>query len=206
MALTNAYATATEFREFCRIDALSDAGMHDTILAAASRQVDKYTGRRFWQDGTVVAREYFADNAYVVQTDDISTTTGLVVKVDVNGDGTFARTLTISTDFLCFPLNAADDVPAKPFTELRIADPSVSDTFAVPSMRPGVQVTAKFGWAAVPDEVKVATILQAQMLWSAKDARGGILSASVDGFATRMSRFLHPQAELLLVDFVRAPR
>ena len=204
MTLSNAYATTDEFRAYCRIDSAADNTLHEGVVAAASRMVDRYTGRRFWQDGTVVAREYHADSPSCVQVDDISTTTGLIVKSDINADGTFAQTLTITTNFLAYPLNAADDVPARPFTEIRIVD-SLGTGFAV-GPRPGVQVTAKFGWAAVPDEVKLATILQAQMLWNAKDARGGILSASVDGFATRMSRFLHPQAEILLVDFVRAPR
>ena len=206
MTITNGYCTADEFRSFCNIDSTESKTIHETVVSAASRNVDRHCGRRFWQDSTVVDREYHADSPTVVLVDDISTATGLVVKIDINYDGTYAYTLSASTDYVTYPINAEDEVPARPFTELRIPSFTSVQQFPRSNGRPGVRVTAKYGWAAVPDEVKMATILQAQMLHTAKDSRGGILSASVDGFSTRMSRFVHPQAELLLADFVKAPR
>ena len=173
MALTNCYCTVDEFMTFTRIGDFEDAVIHDLCLNAASRMVDRYTGRRhgFWQDSSVKTREYHADDAWRVQTDDISTTTGLIVKTDT--DGTYATTLTITTDFLPYPRNADDDVPVRPFDELVIVS-SIGASLFVVSRGPGVQVTAKFGWPAVPDDVKLATLLQAQMLYSAKDARAGL--------------------------------
>ena len=44
--LTNAYCTADEFRQFCRIDASTDNTLHESVVSAASRMVDRYTGRR----------------------------------------------------------------------------------------------------------------------------------------------------------------
>jgi len=168
--------------------------------------IDRYTGRRhgFWQDGSVSTREYHADDAWCVQVDDISTATGLIVKADETDDGTYGSTLTITTDFVLYPLNFGDETPARPWDEIRIV-PSSRYRFPVTS-RAGVQVTAKFGWAAVPDEVKLANIFQAQMLYSSKDARGGVIQASVDGYPTRVSRYMHPQAELLLSDLVKVAR
>lgn len=208
MSLTNAYCTVAEFQSLSRIDSGADQTLHEICINAASRLVDRHCGRRhgFWQDASVGTREYHPDSNWCVQVDDISTSTGLIVKTDTAVDGTFATTLTITTDFLLYERgspNAADETPARPWDEIRITS-NATNYFTMADHRPTVQVTAKFGWAAVPDEVKLATILQAQMLYSAKDARTGILQVlSQEGFATRMSRFLHPQADLLLADFVK---
>ena len=205
MTITNGYCTLAEYKQASDITSTANDTLHELAISAASRMIDRHCGRKFWQDGSVVAREYHADDRRTVFTDDISTTTGLIVKVDTADDATWATTLTITTHFLLAPLNAADQVPVRPFDEIRLTD-DTTDFFPT-GVRPGVQVTAKFGWPAVPDEVKLATILQAQMLGTAKNARGGILQLSVDGIGpTRMSRRLHPQAELLLEDFVLEPR
>lgn len=204
MTITNGYTSLAEFNNFSRLTTPADAPIVETCILAASRQIDRYCGRRFWQDSAVVAREYHADDADCVETDDISTTTGLIVKIDTNLDSTYATTLTITTDFLLYPLNAGDEVPARPYNEIRIAYGS-SQAFPT-SGRPGVQVTAKFGWPAIPDEVVLACILQAQMLYSSKDARAGILQFGGDGFASRLSRYMHPQAELLLEPYVKVVR
>src|SRR5436189_6013735 len=94
----------------------------DVLLAAAvdaaSRQVDSYCGRRFWQDSAVVAREFFPTSSTCVdllgQPDgspatEISTATGLIVKTDSGDNGGFATTLTIGTHFLLHPRDAAAD-------------------------------------------------------------------------------------------------
>ena len=114
MALTNAYATLAELKAESNIGAADTS--YDTklelALNAASRQIDGYCGgRRFWQDSTVVTRQFFADDSLTCMVDDISTTTGLVVAVDNDDDGTFETTLTINTDFIVLPLNAEDKYP-----------------------------------------------------------------------------------------------
>jgi hypothetical protein len=174
MALTNAYGTLAEL-----LEQVSTAGQvgpgpdwNDRLERAgnaAARQIDAHCGRRFWQDGTVVAREFYADSAYECCVDDISTTTGLIVKTDTAGDGTFATTLTIGTDFIVQPSNAADRTPVWPYTELVIPASSTS-YFPECGRRPGVQVTAKFGWPAVPDDVAMAWLLRAGNLFDGNTA------------------------------------
>lgn len=108
----------------------------------------------------------------------ISSTTGLIVKIDADADGTFETTLTISTDFLVAPLNAADNTPVWPYTEIL----AVSN-YTLPvhtSGRPGVQVTATFGWPAVPDDITQACILLSHDLFKSKDAPFGV--AGVNDF------------------------
>ena len=199
MTLTNAYVTLNAVKdELGRSDVANDARI-EAAINSASRHIDDYTGRRFWQDSTVVAREFYADDALELQSSvdavlDISTTTGLIVKLDDGDDGTFSTTLTINTDYVLTPANAADD--GEPFTGIRLVDglyrfPSSS------SNRPGVQVTAKFGWASVPDPVVQACLIQSVLLYKATDAALGGLSFG-DGAFLRVRGGLNPIAQSLV--------
>lgn len=201
MTITNGYCSLPDLKSVGRVESADDDPFLETCISAASRTIDRWCGRShgFWQDSTVQTRDYTPDDSGSVYTDDISTATGLIVKTDTAIDGTFATTLTITTDFLLYPRNADKETPVRPWSLIRVASGS-SQTFPV-AARPTVQVTAKFGWPAVPDEVKLAAILQASMLYSSKDARNSI---TADGYLVRPSRFMHPQAELLLADFRRA--
>lgn len=167
-------------------------------IVAASRQIDGYCGRRFWQDRLVVTRLYHASSPTVCETDDISTATGLVVKIDLQGYGVYDITLAITTDFMLYPQNAALEVPARPFEEIHIV-PFAQYYFAR-TMRPGVQVTAKFGWPAVPDDVTKAALLQAGQLYKAKDAIFGV-AAFGDFGPMRVKARLNPIAEGLLGEY-----
>lgn len=167
-------------------------------INAASREIDGWCGRRFWQDSTVAAREFYADDARCCHVDDISTVTGLVVKIDEDADGTFETTLTITTDFVLLPSNAADESPARPYTEIRLVD---NYSFPVPGNgRPGVQVTAKFGWPAVPDDVTKACLVQATDLFKAKDAVFAIAGGAELG-QLRVTSGLNRIAKALLAPY-----
>jgi len=201
MTLTNCYCTVAEAKADQSIsDTISDTVL-DVAINAASRQIDGYCARRFWQDGTVVARTYFPDDNLTCVVDDISTTTGLVVKTDDSMDGTFATTLTITTGFILTPSNAAAMVPVHPYeTVLAVS----GFTFAVGD-RPSVQVTAKFGWPAVPDDVKKACIIQSWQLAKSQAAPFGVLSFGDAGFM-QLQRGMHPQAAILLEPYIRRNR
>ena len=161
-----------EIGSYAVSDTDDDAKIERSV-EAASRQIDGWCGRRFWQDASVATREFFADDARCCYVDDISTTTGLVVKIDDDADGTFETTVTISTDFILLPLTAEDEYdPDWPYSEIRLVD---NYSFPRPSNgRPGVQVVAKFGWAAVPNDIEKACIIQSEMLFKAKDAPLGV--------------------------------
>ena len=155
-------------------------------VAAASRQIDAFCGRRFYQDATVATREFYPTSSTSVDlleqpgdgpSVEISTATGLVVKTDTGDDGLFATTLTISTNFLLHPRNADDD--ARPWTEVVLVD---GTTFPAGSYRRApVQITAKFGWATVPDAVEKACIIQATQLDKSKDAVFGVAGVNEFG-------------------------
>jgi hypothetical protein len=202
VALTNCYTSVAIVNEEIGrsdTDSVKTASL-ERAINAASRQCDRFTGRPhgFWQDATVVAREYAADDYCRVFTDDISTTTGLIVKTDLDGDGTFETTLTITTDFRLLPFNAADEVPVRPYEQIVIAS-NANYTFPVyGNGQPGVQVTAKFGWPAVPDDVAQACVLQAIHLFKGPGAAvSGGLSVGFDGGLANMPRMNWMAAALL---------
>lgn len=191
----------------------SELGIHDSddntelalAISAASRQIDGWLGRRIYQDTSVATREFYAASSICVDlleqpdegpSTEISTTTGLIVKIDDDGDGTFETTLTISTDFLLMPRNAAAD--NRGFSEILLVD---NYNFPRPSNgRAGVQVTAKFGWPAVPDDVEKACLVQAAQLFKSKDAVFGAVALG-DSQAMFMRASLNASAKALLAPF-----
>lgn len=203
MALTNAYSTLVRFKEFANIPDAGDDGKAELSLNAASRQIDSHCGRRFFVDDNVSARTYTVGDQYCVWIDDFSTTTGLVVKTDADYDGTtFETTLTIGTHFVVEPIGAASASPVRPYTALRI-NTAGGYTFP-PSVYgvPTLQVTAKWGWPAVPDDVEAACLLQARQLFKAYSATFGAFSLGDNGVSMRV-RQMDQVAEGLLVPYRR---
>lgn len=204
MTLTNCYIDLDQLRRELNIRDVTHDLRLDIAANAASRQADRYTGQRFWQDATVKTREFYADDYRNVQIPEgISTTTGLVVKTDDDDDGSFGTTLTITTHFIVLPTNAADETPVEPFRSIRVVDTSGGSFPMSTSGRPGVQVTAKFGWPAIPDEVVKATLIQAVQLFKASDAVFGGVQMGVDGGVLRVRGAMNPMAAALLDPFVR---
>lgn len=200
IAIQNGYCTLAQVRGELGNYAASDTSDDSKIelsIEAASRQIDQALGYRLWQDSTVVVREFFAESSScVLVPEGISTTTGLVVKIDETADGTFGTTLTISTDFILLPTNAADEAPVRPYTEIRLVE---NYNFPRPTNgRPGVQVTAKFGWPAVPDWAEKACIVQAIQLFKSKDAAFGISQFGDTGGGMRVRAGLNPFAHALV--------
>jgi len=177
MAITNGYATLTQIKNYLSISDSTDNELLEDLIESASRSIDRIANRRFYADSTASARRYRAYSDVFVYTDDISTTTSLVVAIDENGNGTYSKTLTLDTDFIMDPLTAS--ALGRPFTQLTM----VSNTESWPifpgltqnGLRPGVQVTAKWGWPSVPDDITVATLTLTADLYKRKDAPGGVL-------------------------------
>ncbi len=177
MAITNGYATLAQIKNYLSISDSTDNDLLEDLIESASRSIDRIANRRFYADSTASARLYRAYSDVFVYVDDISTTTGLIVAVDENGNGTYSKTLTLNTDFIMDPLTAS--ALGRPFTQLTM----VSNTESWPifpgltqnGLRPGVQVTAKWGWPSVPDDITVATLTLTADQYKRKDAPGGVL-------------------------------
>lgn len=188
MAITNGYTTLNNQKTFLSITDSSDDTLLENLIESASRSIDRIANRRFYADAAASARTYRAYSDIYTFVDDISSTTGLIVQTDDDGDGTFETTLTINTDFLVEPFTAI--AKGRPITQLTVVNTAVS--FPIfpglfsNGLRPGVQVTAKWGWPSVPDDIEVATQILTADLYKRKDSPGGVLGLGDLG-AIRMS-------------------
>jgi hypothetical protein len=177
MAIVNGYATLTEIKAYMSISDNTDNDLLENLVESASRSIDRIANRRFYLDATASARLYRAYSDIFVYIDDLGSTTDLVVKTDSNGNGSYAKTLTLNQDYILDPLTAPS--LSRPYTQLTM----VSNTETWPifpgltqnGLRPGVQVTAKWGWPSVPNDINMACLILTADLYKRKDAPGGIL-------------------------------
>jgi hypothetical protein len=177
MAITNGYATLTQIKGYMSISDNTDNDLLEDLIESASRSIDRIANRRFYLDATASARLYRAYSDIFVYIDDLGSTTDLVVKTDSNGNGTYSKTLTLNQDYILDPLTAPS--LSRPYTQLTM----VSNTESWPifpgltqnGLRPGVQVTARWGWPSVPDDINMACLILTADLYKRKDAPGGIL-------------------------------
>lgn len=199
-----AYATLLELKGFIGIPSADTADDTTLQLAldAASDQVDRFCDRTFLADAAPTTRWYQVDHTGWVDVDPISTTTGLVVATDDNGDGTAETTWTLGTDFRLEPINAALQSPVQPWTRLVTLG---TRWFPRLQFRPGVSVTARFGWpgGTAPQVVKEATLIQSSRLWKRKDAPFGVAGSVEFGSEMRLLAKLDPDVESLLRPYRR---
>lgn len=202
MAWQPDYCTAAELKSNLRIPALDvvDDAELGLAITAASRAIDHATNRQFGKVGSVQAREYTArwDRGWcrwVIDTDDISTSTGLLVNVDDNDDQTFDKAI---TDFRLAPVNAADE--SRPWTQIVVNADSVN----VPTKaKASVQVTADWGWATVPTTIKQATITQASRFYYRREAPFGIAGSPSVGSEMRLLAQVDPDVAVMIRSFRR---
>ena len=186
MAISNGYTTLATFQAYTGMSTVTaDETVNiEKAIESSSRSIDRMTNRRFWADATATARQYRATDFYRLFVDDISSTTGLIVKTDTGGDGTYETTLTFNTDYILDPINAPQQ--ERPFTVVTMVGTTL---FPSPiNLRPGIQVTAKFGWynGTPPDDVEEACLILSTDLVKRASSVGGVLGLSELG-AIRMS-------------------
>jgi len=159
-AVTDAYATAEEYR--ARVDQ-SDATGDDVLLSqlsAVTQYLKNRLGRFFTRDAAVVVRTFDGNGQRRLYLPGIATATGLIVKVDLDGDNDFDgadETLTLGTHFWVGPANADKGPEVWPFEYLEII-PGNGRLAAWPERLRAVQITGSFGWPVVPGAIREATI------------------------------------------------
>ena len=163
----NSYVTLGDIRGEIGITDASDATDDvrlEAAIEAASRAIDNECGRIFYLAAAVSARYYTAEDGDRLDVDDIGTATGLIVATDEDDDRDYDYTWA-STDYDAEPYNAIAD--GKPITTLRLAPLGVH---VFPANRRGCKITARWGWPAVPADIKRATMIEAVRLYKRRDA------------------------------------
>jgi Phage gp6-like head-tail connector protein len=183
-----AYASLAELKTKMRItDTTDDVELADK-LQVASRRIDDDTGRRFWSDKATSARQYDITHAKKLIVDDIASATGLIVQV---GDGT--NWTTVASNL--YQLGPANNI-AK-----RKAAWMVERINSWWEAQPQAQITARWGWPAIPAGVHDACLILAARLFRRKDSPEGVAGFGDLG-VVRVGRY-DPDYEGLIGPLVR---
>lgn len=185
MALGDPYATLTDVKDYIRIP---NAGNDfDALLTHAiesiSQEIERHCNRQFNNTTTPSARTYEPTTPYWSYVDDFHTTAGLVVKVDADGDGVFETTVPAS-DYELEPFNGiVDGQEGWPFQKISL----LGGYFPRYARRKGVlQVTAQWGWEAVPEPVISAFRILVAETFQLKDAPFGVVGSDQFGNVLRV--------------------
>lgn len=189
MAITNGYATLAEVKSGLRISDNIDDSQLEMAIESASRLIDGYCGRVFYNAGTAT-RLYVPDTVVSVETDDFISVSA--VKTSSDADGAFDTTWQAS-DYQLEPLNGVVDGISFPYYRIRAVGnylfPSAGDEATI-------QITGVAGWSAVPITVKQATVIQAMRIFKRLDSPLGITFGELG--AMRVSTRLDPDVAQLV--------
>ena len=168
MAITNGYATLIQLKSAIGIADGIDDPMLEMAIESASRQIDSYTERYFYNAGTAVKLFSPLDN-YVCPTEDFITLT----KVETSEDGESWDTEWAATDWQAEPLNGRSGGLVTSYTQIRAID---SYLFPYRNGEATARLTGTWGWSAVPIAITQAAIILASRIFKRLDSPLGIIS------------------------------
>ena len=162
MAITDAYATAAQYKAARRITddtaPNTDAEILDDLKAVAHGILDAHLGRFFTVDVSDQKREIeldreMPDRSYL-EIPDLSTNP-TTVKIDSANDRTYA-TLLASSDFIMMPRNAALGPEPEPFMGIQLIPSGDFSNWFQGGVT--VEIDGTWGWPAVPPAIRAANI------------------------------------------------
>jgi hypothetical protein len=166
MAIVNGYASLSEIKASARITDSVDDSLLELAVESASRMIDSYTQRYFYNAGTAVRLFVPADN-YITEIDDLVTLTTLQTS-----DGDQFGTTWQTYDYQLEPLNGVvDGLTSHPATRIRAVD---NFLFNLLDGEATVRITGVWGWSAVPTAVKQAAVIQAARIFKRNDSPLGV--------------------------------
>jgi hypothetical protein len=120
------------------------------------------------------------------------------VASDDNGDGTF-ETVWPTTDYELLPLNPLAYGPeARPYTSIR----SVNRAWPGNRLRVAqIEITATWGWPAVPAAVRHACLIQASRIFLRRQSPDGVIGGFQDFGPVRVSGRVDPDVADLLAAY-----
>jgi len=193
-----AYVSVEEIRDEHQSGALTSA-TYDTIYAAVadavSEAIDEHCFRTFTVPTSATARTYHPtrDLCMVDELDDIANTTSLAVAVDLADSGTYTS---LSSSYWFAEVDNRSG---------RVLGIRSTSTFpwSVTGRRT-LQVTARYGWPAVPGPVERAALIWALRLLNRRQTPTGIMGFGEFG-GVRLST-IDPDVRALLSPFRRRAR
>lgn len=172
------YVPVDEVRSTLRDTVTANVTEIEAALLAACSAIDSTCQRTFGVPTAATARTFVAPDGYCMFVPDIANTTGLII-VD---DGTTLAASDYQLETSPGMTNTIDvSGRTVPYTIVR----NLSGWSADPDGEATVTITARWGWTATPDEVKLAAKLLAKDYFEARDTRFGV--ANVGDFGRRIA-------------------
>jgi hypothetical protein len=199
VAYQDPYSTRDEIKTYLRIDlAVTDYDDDiDEVGLSATREINNHCSRNFNRDDAedpATTRVFRVRRSGLVRVHDFYTTTDLVIKTDPTGTGVFSDTWS-AADYQLEPLNGIrDGNPGWPYFMIR----SIG-AMSFPALYPiaSLQVTAHFGWSAVPSDVKQAHLMLCAETFKMREAPLGVAGWSEFGVVRvrdvpKVAKLLYP--------------
>ena len=195
MAIVNGYCTLAEVKSALRLTDNVDDGLIEKAIESASRRIDGYCGRFFYKTASTSINIYPINEYLLRMPQDLSDNT-ITIKIDTTADGTYATTLTQGVDYILEPTNAV--VRGYPYVHARMVGGATFPLYVTPSF-PTCQVTAQWGWNAIPSDVSQACVLLSMRQFARLNAALGVV-----GFADMalQVRAVDPDVRDLLNQYV----
>jgi len=181
VAITNGYASLAEVKAALRITDTVDDSLLEMSIESASRLIDGYTARTFYNAGTAT-RDFAAQDGYLVYIDDLQSLTTLTTTDEIGGEYT---TWPVNS-YQLEPVNGKADGITSPYTAIRSVNVYAFPFFESEAL---VRITGVWGWASTPIAVKQATIIQASRIFKRLDSPLGVAGFGDMG-AIRVGRAL----------------
>lgn len=196
MAISNGYASLAEVKAALRISDSIDDTLLEMATESASRLIDGYAARIFYNAGTAT-RYYVAQDDFVVEVDDLANGT-VTITTAQDADGVFDTTWG-TDDYQLEPLNGVLDGIAWPYTTIR----AVGDyLWPISGGEALIKVTGTFGWPSTPIAIKQACIIQASRIYKRLDSPLGVAGFGDLG-VMRVSSQLDPDVAQLVQPYKR---
>lgn len=192
MAITNGYCSLSEVKSALRIVDSLDDSLLEMAVESASRLIDGYAGRYFYNAGSAV-KLFVAQDSAVVFTEDLQSVSKF--ETDNAADGSFTEWA--STQYQLEPLNGRADGIAMPYSNVRAIDGYVLPSYNGQAL---VRVTGVWGWASVPVTVRQACIIQASRIFKRLDSPLGVAGFGDMGLV-RVGTRLDPDVEHLVAPY-----
>jgi hypothetical protein len=192
MAITNAYCSLAEVKAALRITDSVDDSLLEMAVESASRLIDGYSCRYFYNAGTAT-RDFVAEDSYLTIIDDLISLSELKTTDEIGSEYVTWN----SGDYQLRPVNGKIDGLTVPFTSILSTDDLL---FNIKGEQALVRVTGVWGWSALPIAIKQATIIQASRIYKRLDSPLGVAGFGDLG-AIRVGRALDPDVEQLVMPY-----
>lgn len=192
MAITNGYCALADVKAALRITDSVDDSLLEMAVESASRLIDGYAYRYFYNAGSAT-RDFVAEDSYLTIIDDLISLTELKTTDEIGSE----YVTWSPADYQLRPVNGKMDGLSVPYTSILSTDDLLFNKLGEQAL---VRVTGVWGWAAVPIAIKQATIIQASRIYKRLDSPLGVAGFGDLG-AIRVGRALDPDVEQLVMPY-----